>query len=166
MTSSAQWLERTLDDSANRRISIPEAFLATDAILKIYSNIAQGIVVYNKTIENNVMKEIPFMATEEILMHAVLNGGDRQELHEIIRKYSMEAGKQVKEFGKKNDLIDRIVNDSKLGLSINDINNILKPEHLCGRAPNQVKDFIEEQVKPTIEKNKEWIKHFDNKLEI
>lgn len=166
MTSSTQWLERTLDDSANRRISIPESFLAIDAILKVYANITENIVVYENVIRTNVMKEIPFMATEEILMNAVLKGGDRQELHEKIRIHSMEAAKQVKEFGKPNDLVQRIARDKSFGLAEEEILEILLPEKLCGRAPNQVIDFINEDVNPVIEKYSESIKNIDIKLEV
>ena len=154
ITASTQWLERTLDDSANKRISIPEGFLATDAILKIYANITSGIVVYENLIRANIMKEIPFMGTEEILMNAVLKGGDRQELHEKIRVYSMEAGKQVKEFGLPNDLVDRIAGDSSFGLTKEEIMEALNPANLCGRAVHQVDDFIAEKANPVIEKYK------------
>lgn len=154
VTASAQWFERTLDDSSNKRISIPEAFLAADAVLNIYINIAENIVVYPKVIERHIMEELPFMATENIMMDAVKLGGDRQELHERIRNHSMEAAKNVKVNGGKNDLIDRIVNDPAFGLTINDINKILAPKNFVGRAPGQVKEYIEEQVMPVIEKNK------------
>ena len=166
MTTSAQWLERTLDDSANRRISIPEGFLATDAILKIYANITQNIVVYKNVIRTNVMKELPFMGTEEILMNAVLKGGDRQELHEKIRIHSMEAAKQVKEWGKPNDLVERIAKDSSFGLTEEEILRILTPEKLCGRAKNQVVEFILEEVKPILDKYQDSIKDIDIKLEV
>ena len=157
MTSSTQWLERTLDDSANKRICVPEAFLAIDAVLIIYANITSGIVVYENVIKRNLMEELPFMGTEEILMNAVLKGGDRQELHEKIRVYSMEAGREVKEFGRPNDLVDRIAKDKTFGLSKEEILHILNPDNLCGRAKNQVTDFIEEAVNPVIEKYKDLI---------
>ena len=157
MTSCTQWLERTLDDSANKRICIPEGFLAIDAILIIYANITSNIVVYENVIKTNMMQELPFMATEEILMNAVLKGGDRQELHEKIRVYSMEAGKEVKEFGRPNDLVDRIANDETFGLSKEEILNILNPDNLCGRAKNQVTDFIAEIVDPVLNKYKDLI---------
>ncbi len=157
ITASTQWLERTLDDSANKRICIPEAFLAVDSILILYANISKNIVVYPNVIKTNMMQELPFMATEEILMNAVLKGGDRQELHEKIRIYSMEAGKQVKELGKPNDLVDRIANDTTFGLTKEEIIQALNPDHLCGRASQQVEDFIEENVKPILEKNKNLI---------
>ncbi len=154
ITAATQWFERTLDDSSNKRISIPEAFLATDAILNIYINVADNIVVYPKVIEKHIMEELPFMATENIMMDAVKMGGDRQELHEKIRTYSMEAAKVVKVMGGKNDLIERIVNDPAFGLTANDINKILAPKNFIGRAPGQVKEYIEGQVLPVVEKNK------------
>lgn len=166
ITTSTQWLERTLDDSANRRISIPESFLGVDAILKIYANIAENIVVYKNTIITNIMKEIPFMGTEEILMNAVLKGGDRQELHEKIRVHSMEAAKQVKEYGNQNDLVDRIAGDESFGLNKEEILEILLPEKLCGRAKNQVTDFINEEVNPVLEKYGELIKDVDIHLDV
>jgi len=154
ITASTQWFERTLDDSSNKRISIPEAFLATDAILNIYINISENFVVYPKVIEKRIMEELPFMATENIMMDAVKAGGDRQELHEKIRIHSMEAAKVVKEQGGKNDLIERIVNDPAFGLTIGDINKILAPKNFIGRAPGQVEEYIKQQVAPIIEKNK------------
>ena len=157
MTASSQWLERTLDDSANKRICVPEGFLAIDAVLIIYANITSNIVVYENVIKTNMMQELPFMGTEEILMNAVLKGGDRQELHEKIRVYSMEAGREVKEFGRPNDLVDRIAKDETFGLSKEEILHILNPDNLCGRAKNQVTDFIEEYVNPVLEKYKDLI---------
>lgn len=157
VTAATQWLERTLDDSANRRISIPEAFLAVDSILILYANITNGIVVYENVIRTNLMQEIPFMATEEILMDAVLKGGDRQELHEKIRVYSMEAAREVKEFGRPNDLVDRIAGDESFGLSKDEILKALNPENLCGRAVNQVTEFIEGKVNPVLEKYTELL---------
>ena len=157
ITSSTQWLERTLDDSANKRICVPEAFLAIDAILIIYANITENIVVYENVIKRNLMEELPFMGTEEILMNAVLKGGDRQELHEKIRVYSMEAGKEVKEYGRPNDLVDRIAKDDTFGLTKEEILHILNPDNLCGRAKNQVTDFIEEYINPVLEKYKDLI---------
>lgn len=154
MTASTQWLERTLDDSANKRICVPEAFLAIDSILILYANITSGIVVYENVIKTNMMQELPFMGTEEILMNAVLKGGDRQELHEKIRIYSMEAGKEVKEFGRPNDLVDRIAADDAFGMTKEEILAVLNPDNLCGRAKNQVTDFIEAIVNPILEKYK------------
>ena len=152
ITASTQWLERTLDDSANKRICVPEAFLAVDSILILYANISSSIVVYKNVIHTNLMQELPFMGTEEIIMNAVLKGGDRQELHEKIRVYSMEAGREVKEFGRPNDLVDRIANDSSFGLTRDEIMSALNPENLCGRAMHQVDDFISEKVNPVLEK--------------
>ena len=157
MTASTQWLERTLDDSANKRICVPEAFLAVDAILILYANITSGIVVYENVIRTNMMQELPFMGTEEILMNAVLKGGDRQELHEKIRVYSMEAGREVKEFGRPNDLVDRIAKDSTFGLTKEEILAALNPDNLCGRAKHQVTDFIENCVNPVLEKYKDLL---------
>ena len=153
ITASTQWFERTLDDSANKRISIPEAFLAVDAILSIYINVSDGMVVYPKVIEKHVLEELPFMATEKILMKAVKQGGDRQEIHERIRVHSMEAGKQVKIEGKRNDLIDRIAADEAFGLSVEELNSVMNPKDYVGRAPKQVEDFINEYVKPVLEEN-------------
>ncbi|MEG6614759.1 adenylosuccinate lyase [Pseudoclostridium thermosuccinogenes] len=152
ITASTQWFERTLDDSANKRISIPEAFLAVDAILGIYINVSSGLVVYPKVIEKHVLEELPFMATENILMEAVKKGGDRQELHERIRIHSMEAGKQVKVEGKKNDLLERIAADKAFGMSYEELEAVLKPENYIGRSPEQVDEFIKEYVKPVLEK--------------
>ena len=152
ITAATQWLERTLDDSANKRICIPEAFLAVDGILILYGNISKNIVVYENVIKTNLMQELPFMATEEIIMNAVLKGGDRQELHEKIRVYSMEAAKEVKEFGRPNDLVDRIAKDPYFGMTKEEILHALNPNNLCGRAPHQVDDFIAEKVKPILNK--------------
>ncbi len=154
ITASTQWFERTLDDSSNKRISIPEAFLATDAILNIYINITENFVVYPKVIEKHIMEELPFMATENIMMDAVKQGGDRQELHEKIREHSMESAKVVKVEGKENDLISRIANDKSFNLSIDELNKILNPKNFIGRAPMQVLEYINEEVKPVLEKNK------------
>ena len=158
ITAATQWLERTLDDSANKRICVPESFLAVDAILILYANISSGIVVYENVIKTNMMQELPFMGTEEILMNAVLKGGDRQELHEKIRVYSMEAGREVKEFGRPNDLVDRIAKDETFGLTKEEILHILNPDHLCGRAPKQVEDFIKTKVDPILETYKDLTK--------
>lgn len=150
ITASTQWFERTLDDSANKRISVPEAFLAIDAILNIYLNIANGIVVYPKVIEKHVMSELPFMASENIMMDAVKKGGDRQELHERIRTHSIAAGKRVKEDGLDNDLIERIAQDSMFGLTESEIRAKLNPRDYIGRSAEQVDDFLENEVKPAI----------------
>ena len=166
ITSSTQWLERTLDDSANRRICIPEAFLAIDGILRIYANITENIVVYQNRIQANIMEELPFMGTEEILMKAVLKGGDRQELHERIRIHSMEASKQVKEYGRPNDLVTRIANDPRFDITEEEILQILNPEKLCGRAKNQVTDFIEQEVKSVLKKYNNLIENIDIRLNV
>ncbi len=157
ITAATQWLERTLDDSANKRICMPEAFLAIDAVLILYANISSNIVVYENVIKTNMMQELPFMGTEEILMNAVLKGGDRQELHEKIRVYSMEAGKQVKELGLPNDLVDRIAADKTFDLSKEEILSILNPDNLCGRSRQQVVDFVTEKVEPVVEKYKDLL---------
>ncbi len=150
ITASTQWFERTLDDSANKRISVPEAFLAIDAILNIYINVASGLVVYPKVIHKHVMDELPFMATENIMMEAVKHGGDRQELHEQIRKHSMEAGKRVKVDGEANDLIERIAADPLFGMSLEALKAVLEPKNYIGRSSEQVVEFIENEVKPVL----------------
>lgn len=155
ITASTQWFERTLDDSANKRLAIPEAFLAVDAILEIYMNVVDGLVVYPKVIRNRVMSELPFMATEMILMEGVKRGGDRQELHELIRVHSMEAGKQVKLEGKSNDLIERIIADDEFKMTEEEILAILAPENFVGRCPEQVTEFIAEHIKPVIDGNQD-----------
>ncbi len=155
ITASTQWFERTLDDSANKRISVPESFLAVDAVLNIYLNIATKMVVYPKVIEQHILKELPFMATENIMMQAVKNGGDRQELHEKIRIHSMAAARVVKEEGKENDLIERIVNDKSFNLDIDDIKAVLKPENFIGRAKEQTEEFLRDYVSPVLEKYKD-----------
>lgn len=155
ITAATQWFERTLDDSANKRIAIPEAFLALDGVLNLYLNISSNLVVYHKVIESHVNNELPFMATENILMECVKRGGDRQELHERIRMHSMEAGKRVKELGLDNDLIERIINDESFGLSREEILSLIDPKKFTGRASGQVDDFITTQVQPLLELNKE-----------
>lgn len=150
MTTSTQWFERTLDDSANKRISVAEAFLTVDAILNIYMNVANGLVVYPKVIAQRIQSELPFMATENILMDAVKKGGDRQELHERIRTHSMAAARVVKEEGKPNDLIDRIVADPAFGLTKDEVEKILKPENFIGRSVQQVEEFVADYVDPAI----------------
>lgn len=155
ITASTQWFERTLDDSANKRISVAEAFLAVDAILELYINIVSGIVVYPKMIEKRLKSELPFMATENIMMAAVKKGGDRQELHERIRDHSMEAGKVVKVEGGENDLLSRIAADSAFGLTLEEIEAEMKPENFVGRAPQQVEEMVRDYVTPVIEKYKD-----------
>ncbi|MGL4789031.1 adenylosuccinate lyase [Cetobacterium sp.] len=157
MTASTQWFERTLDDSANKRLALPQAFLAVDAILIIWKNILEGLVVYPKMIEKHIMAELPFMATEYIIMEGVKKGGDRQELHELIRVHSMEAGKQVKVEGLENDLIERIINDSSFDIDRDKLMQILDPKNFIGFASEQVVDFLEVEVNPILEKNKELL---------
>lgn len=151
MTVSGQWFERTLDDSANRRISVPEAFLATDAVLNLCANVSDGLVVYPKLIGQRLMKELPFMATENIMMDAVKKGGNRQELHEKIRLHSLAAARIVKEEGGENDLVDRIAGDPSFGISKEEILEILRPDLYIGCAPMQVREFLENIVKPILD---------------
>lgn len=155
IVSSTQWFERTLDDSANKRLSIPEGFLAIDGILDLCLNVVDGLVVYPKVIEKHFMAEIPFMATENIMMDAVKNGGNRQELHEKIRQLSMQAGKTVKEEGKENNLVDLIAADPAFGLTKADIEKNLKPELYVGRAPRQVEVYLRDVVNPVLEAHKD-----------
>lgn len=156
-TASAQWFERTLDDSANKRVSIAEAFLATDGILDLYINVTSGLVVYPKVIHARLMSELPFMATENILMDAVKKGGDRQELHERIRVHSMAAAAVVKQDGGKNDLIDRIAADPAFMMTKEEILATMKPENFVGRAPQQTADFLSEVIKPILDSNKDLL---------
>ena len=149
-TTATQWFERTLDDSANKRLSVPEAFLAIDGILNLYANVADGLVVYPKVIEQRLRKELPFMATENIMMDAVKRGGDRQELHEKIRTHSMAASRVVKEEGGENDLLERIANDPAFGVTLDELEAILDPAKYVGRAPEQTTDFLKEVVEPAI----------------
>ena len=159
ITAATQWFERTLDDSANKRISVAEAFLATDSILELYINISDGLVVYPKVIEQHLMAELPFMATENVIMDAVKRGGDRQELHERIRVHSMAAAKVVKEEGRDNDLIDRIAQDPIFGVSKDERAAVLKPENYVGRAPAQVSEYLAEVVAPILDANKDVLGH-------
>ena len=155
ITSATQWFERTLDDSANKRLSIPEGFLAIDGILDLCLNVVDGLVVYPKVIEKHMMAELPFMATENIMMDAVKAGGDRQELHERIRQHSMAAGRVVKEEGKENDLLERIAADSAFGMTMEQLQAIMKPENFVGRSPEQTVEFITEYVQPVLDENKD-----------
>lgn len=155
MTSSTQWFERTLDDSANKRISIPEAFLAIDGILDLYLNVVDGLVVYPKVIYKHMMAELPFMATENIMMDAVKAGGDRQELHERIRELSMEAGRNVKVEGLDNNLLELIAADPAFNLSLEDLKKSMDPSRYTGRAKEQVEEFLEEVIQPILNENKE-----------
>lgn len=157
VTAATQWFERTLDDSANKRISIPEAFLATDAILELYINIVSGLVVYPKMIKKRLNDELPFMATENILMAAVKKGGDRQELHERIRQHSMAAGKVVKVEGKPNDLLERIAADPAFGMTIEELRAELVPQNFVGRAPQQVAQFLQNDVQPILDRYRDLL---------
>ena len=157
ITAATQWFERTLDDSANKRLSVPEAFLAIDGILDLYLNVVDGLVVYPKVIEQHLMNELPFMATENIMMDAVKRGGDRQELHERIRTHSMEAGRTVKVEGKANDLLERIANDPAFGITMEELQAIMNPRNFVGRAPEQVTEFLEEVIQPILDENKELL---------
>lgn len=157
LVASTQWFERTLDDSANKRLSIPEGFLAVDGILDLYLNIVDGLVVYPKVIEKHFMAELPFMATENIMMDAVKAGGDRQELHEKIRTLSMEAGRNVKEKGLDNNLLELIATDPAFGLSMEELLKTMEPMQYVGRAPEQVEEFLTDVINPVLEENKECL---------
>ena len=155
--SSTQWLERTLDDSANRRISIPEAFLATDAILTLLINVISGGTVYPKVMEKHLNEELPFIASENILMDAVSRGGDRQDLHEAIRQYSQIAAAHVKLEGRDNDLLDMLLKDERFGLTEKSLKDILDFRKFIGCAPRQTEEFIEKYARPVIEENKDLL---------
>ncbi len=157
LVASTQWFERTLDDSANKRLSVPEGFLAVDGILDLYLNVVDGLVVYPKVIEKHMMAELPFMATENIMMDAVKAGGDRQELHERIRTLSMEAGRNVKENGKENNLLELIAADPAFNLSLDALKQTMDPKKYVGRAPRQVEEFLEECIRPVLEANQELL---------
>jgi len=157
ITSAAQWFERTLDDSANKRLSVPEGFLAIDGILDLCLNVVDGLVVYPKVIEKRLMLELPFMATENIMMDAVKAGGDRQELHERIRELSMEAGKNVKERGMDNNLLELIAEDPAFNLSLKELEKTMDPAKYVGRAREQVDAYLEKVIRPLLEKNKELL---------
>ncbi len=154
-TAGTQWFERTLDDSANKRVSVAEAFLAVDAILNIMLNVTDGLVVYPKMIRQRVMRELPFMATENIMMDAVKKGGDRQELHEKIREYSMQAGKRVKEEGGENDLCECILGDPAFMITQEEMDEILAPEKFTGRAPQQTEEFVQTCISPILDANRD-----------
>ena len=156
-TASAQWFERTLDDSANKRLSVPEGFLAVDGILDLYLNVVDGLVVYDKVIIKHMMAELPFMATENIMMDAVKAGGDRQELHERIRELSMEAGKTVKVEGKDNNLLELIAADPAFNLSLEDLQRSMDPKKYVGRAKEQTESFIAKVVNPVLDSHKEML---------
>ena len=155
MTASVQWFERTLDDSANKRVVVAESFLAIDGILQIMLNVTSGMVVYPQVIHSHVMSELPFMATEMILMENVKRGGDRQDLHERIRVHSMAAAAVVKQEGKPNDLIERILADPAFKMSREELTAALKPENFIGRAPQQVDDFLTEYIDPILKAHQE-----------
>ena len=155
ITSATQWFERTLDDSANKRLSVPEAFLAIDGILDLYLNVVDGLVVYPKVIEKHLMSELPFMATENIMMDAVKAGGDRQELHEKMRTLSMEAGKHVKVEGKENNLLELIAADPSFNLTLDELKKTMDPSKYTGRAKEQVEAFLKNVVQPVLDENKD-----------
>ncbi len=157
ITSSVQWFERTLDDSANKRLSIPEAFLATDGILTLDMNVADGLVVYDKVINKHLMAELPFMATENIMMECVKKGGSRQDFHEKIRELSMEAGKHVKSEGRDNDLLELIASDVSFGVSLEELKKGMEPSKYTGCASHQTERFIKECVDPVLEKYKDML---------
>ncbi|MCD7711620.1 MAG: adenylosuccinate lyase [Firmicutes bacterium] len=150
LTAATQWFERTLDDSANKRISVPEAFLATDAILNLYVNVSDGLIVYPKVIEKHLLAELPFMATENIMMDAVMRGGNRQELHEKIRVHSMEASRRIKEEGAECDLLDRIAADPAFSVTRGELDKILEPSRYVGCAPEQTEAFLSDEVAPVL----------------
>ena len=153
ITSSVQWFERTLDDSSNKRLSVPEAFLAVDGILDLMLNVVDGLVVYPKVIHKHLMAELPFMATENILMDAVKAGGDRQELHEKIRELSMIAGRNVKEEGMDNNLLELIAKEPGFHLQEEDLQKLMDPKKYCGRAKEQVEKYLAEVIRPVLEAN-------------
>ena len=163
-TAATQWMERTLDDSANRRLTIPQAMLAIDALLIIYRNVANGLVVYPKVIEKHLLEELPFMATEQILMQGVEAGGDRQVLHELIRVHSQEAAREVKEFGRENDLMRRLAADPQFPKV--DLGASLDPKQFVGRAPEQVDDFIAQCVDPIREKYRDVLQAKTEELRV
>lgn len=156
-TAATQWFERTLDDSANKRIAIPESYLATDAVLLILHNVTTGLVVYPEMIRRRLMEELPFMATENLMMRSVRAGGDRQELHERVRQHAVAAGRRVKMEGLENDLLDRIAADDAFGVSREELEEELKPERYVGRAPEQVDQFLAEWVEPALSRHREEI---------
>lgn len=166
VTAATQWFERTLDDSANKRLAVPEAFLAVDAILNIYANVASGLVVHEKVITKHVKEELPFMATENIMMDAVKRGGDRQAIHERIRQLSLEAGHTVKELGLPNDLMDRIAADPAFGLTREELEAHLEPGAYIGRCPEQVEEFLAHCVQPVLDRYPDALKRKDAQLTV
>ena len=165
-TASTQWFERTLDDSANKRIAIPQAFLALESMLILSTNVSSNLVVYPKTIHQRIMQELPFMATENILMACVKKGGNRQELHEIIRTHSMEAAKKVKTEGLNNDLLIRLANDNNIDISQAEIDTILKPENFTGRSASLTQEFIQNEVQPLLKENAEFLNLQEEQLKV
>ena len=165
-TAATQWFERTLDDSANKRISVPEAFLAVDAILNIYENVSAGLVVHEKVIEKHILEELPFMASENIMMDAVKKGGDRQELHERIRVHALEAGRNVKDLGLNNNLIDLIAEDPLFGMSREELVAHMEPSRYIGRCPKQVEDFISECITPVLEAHSQALTGVHTELKV
>lgn len=157
VTSATQWFERTLDDSANKRLSVPEAFLAIDGILDLYLNVVDGLVVYPKVIEKRLMSELPFMATENIMMDAVKAGGDRQVLHEKIRKLSMQAGENVKKEGLENNLLELIAADPAFNMTLEELQKTMEPKKYVGRSEEQVEEFIRDVIQPILEENKDLL---------
>ena len=155
ITSATQWFERTLDDSANKRLSVPESFLAIDGILDLYLNVVDGLVVYDKVITKRLMSELPFMATENIMMDSVKAGGNRQELHEEIRKLSMKAGENVKKYGKENNLLELIAADPAFNMSLEELKETMEPQKYVGRAKEQVESYLNNVIYPLLEENKE-----------
>ncbi len=166
ITAATQWFERTLDDSANKRLSVPEAFLAVDAILGIYQNVASGLVVHSKVIEKHILEELPFMATENIMMAAVKRGGNRQELHEQIRLHSLEAGKNVKDLGLPNNLIDLIAEDPMFGMTKEEITAHLEPSRYIGRSLEQVEEFLKDCVAPILARHSDLIDATEMELKV
>jgi len=160
-TAATQWLERTLDDSANRRVSIPDAFLALDGCLVLLENVARGLVVNPRVVRRNLAEHLPFMATETILMHATSRGGDRQELHERIRRHSMAAARRMKEEGADADLLERIAGDEAFGLDDDELREMVDPLRFVGRAPAQVARFLEEAVAPVLEQQRKHTVNLD-----
>ena len=166
MTAATQWLERTLDDSAQKRIAVPEAFLAADAILLILRNVFSGLVVYPESIRRHLEEELPFMATEQVLMACVKRGASRQQIHEVIRRHSQKAAARVKQDGESNDLMERLAEDGAIPFSLTDLRVMLNPRHFIGRAPSQVREFLGEVVDPLLAANKEWLPEAEVELRV
>ena len=165
-TAATQWFERTLDDSANKRISVPEAFLAVDAILNIYINVSSGLVVHKKVIEKHILEELPFMASENIMMDAVKRGGNRQELHERIRVHALEAGHNVKDLGLPNNLLDLIAGDPMFGMTREELTAHMEPSRYIGRCPEQVTDFLNEFIRPVLDAHRDALTEKDTELKV